>query len=77
MPLVEAYLLFLIYVNDIYNSSDKLQFYLFADDMNLMYADKDLKILESILNAEQLKVYNWLTANKLSLNIKKTYFKRS
>ena len=42
-------LLFLIYVNDIYNSSNKLQFYLFADDTNLMYADKDLKILESIL----------------------------
>ena len=44
-------LLFLIYVNDISNSSNKLQFYLFADDTNLMYADKDLKILESILNA--------------------------
>ena len=67
-------LLFLIYVNDIYNSSNKLQFYLFADDTNLMYADKDLKILESILNAELLKVCNWLTANKLSLNIKKTHF---
>ena len=33
-------LLFLIYVNDIYNSSNKLQFYLFADDTNLLYADK-------------------------------------
>jgi hypothetical protein len=53
-------LLFLIYVNDIYNSSNKLQFYLFSDDTNLIYADKDLKILESILNAELLKVCNWL-----------------
>ena len=36
-------LLFLIYINDIYNSSKKLSFYLFADDTNLLYADKDLK----------------------------------
>ena len=34
---------FLIYINDIYNSSKKLSFYLFADDTNLLYADKDLK----------------------------------
>ena len=67
-------LLFLIYVNDIYKSSDKLQFYLFADDTNLVYADKDLKTLESILNCELLKVYDWLNSNKLSLNRKKTHF---
>ena len=36
-------LLFLIYINDISNSSDKLKFYLFADDTNLLYADKNLK----------------------------------
>ena len=37
-------LLFLIYINDIYNSSEKLSFYLFADDTNLLYADKDRKV---------------------------------
>ena len=31
-------LLFLIYINDIYNASEKLLFYLFADDTNLLYA---------------------------------------
>jgi hypothetical protein len=67
-------LLFLIYINDIYNSSDKLTFSLFADDTNLLYADKNLKILENIVNAELLNIYNWLTANKLSLNIKKSNF---
>jgi len=41
-------LLFLIYINDICNSSKKLSFYLFADDTNLLYADKDLKTLESV-----------------------------
>jgi hypothetical protein len=67
-------LLFLIYINDIYNSSDKLTFSLFADDTNLLYADKNLKTLENIVNAELLNIYNWLTANKLSLNIKKSNF---
>ena len=67
-------LLFLIYVNDIYMSSDKLNFYLFADDTNLLYADKSLKSLESVVNSELIKVYNWLTANKLTLNVKKSNY---
>ena len=58
----------------IYNSSDKLQFYLFVDDMNTVYADKNLKTLESPLNAELLKVCSWLNTNKLFLNIKMTHF---
>ena len=51
-------LLFLIYINDIYNSSKKLSFYLFADDTNLLYAyaDKDLNSLESVANIELQKV---------------------
>ena len=65
---------FLIYINDISSSSDKLMFYLFADNTNLLYADKNLKSLESIFNAKISRVYNWLIANKLSLNIKKSNF---
>ena len=49
-------LLFLIYINDIYNSSEKFSFYLFADDTNLLYADKDLKSPESVVNIELQKV---------------------
>ena len=41
-------LLFLIYINDVYNSSNERYFYLFADDTNLLYADKDLKSQESL-----------------------------
>ena len=63
-------LLFLIYVNDIYMASDKLTFYLFADDTNILYADKNLKSLETIVSCELTKVV-WLIANKVSLNIKK------
>ena len=67
-------LLFLIYINDISNSSDKLRFYLFADDTYLLCADKNLKSLESAVNAEIFRVYNWLIANKFSLNIKNSNF---
>ena len=55
-------------------SSDKLNFYLFADDTNLLYADKSLKSLESVVNSELVKLYNWLTGNKLTLNVKKSNY---
>ena len=38
--------LFLIYINDFHNSSAKFSFYLFADDTNLLHANKNLKSLE-------------------------------
>ena len=39
-------LLFLIYINDIQESSEKLKFFLFADDTNILYADKSLSSRE-------------------------------
>ena len=56
-------LLFLLYINDIQNCSDKLNFYLFADDTNILYADKNLSVLEQTVNTELhklYKLYNWL-----------------
>ena len=67
-------LLFLIYITDIYHSSKKLSFYLFADDRNLLYADKDLKSLESVINIELQKACDLLNANKLAINVKKSNF---
>ena len=43
-------------------------FYVFADDTNLLHSDKDLKGLETVVNEELIKVVDWLDANKLSLN---------
>ena len=60
--------LFLIYINDIYNSSEKLSFYLFSGDTNLLYADKDLKSLESLINIELQKVCYWLNVNTPTIN---------
>ena len=51
-----------------------IKFYLFADDTNLLHADRNLKSLETVFNCELLSVYNWLIANKLSLNIEKCNF---
>ena len=67
-------LLFLIYINDIHNSSSKFFFFLFADDTNLLYWDKNLRTLENIVNKELETVSDWLFANKLSLNIAKSNF---
>ena len=67
-------LLFLIYINDFHNSSAKFSFYLFADDSNLLYADKNLKSLEKTVNNELVRVSDWLNANKLTLNAKKSNF---
>ena len=55
-------------------SSDKLSFYLFADDTNLLYADRDIYSLERVVIAELRKVQEWLVANKLTLNAKKSNF---
>ena len=37
--------LFLLYVSDIHRCLNKFRFYLFADDTNILYADKNLKDL--------------------------------
>ena len=67
-------LLFLLYINDISYSSNQFNFFLFADDTNLLYADKNLRLLELTVNKELTSVCNWLMANKLSLNTKKSNF---
>ena len=66
--------LFLLFINDTQYCSSKLQFFLFADDTNVLYAHKDLKTLELTVNAELHNLYNWLTSNKLALNIKKSNY---
>ena len=51
-------LLFLIYINDFHISSAKFLFYLFADDTNLLYDNKNLKSLEkqSITNWSESRI---------------------
>ena len=68
-------LLFLLYINDISQSSNLLKFFLFADDITVFYSDNPSNTKTSdILNTELEKVSFWLAANKLSLNVKKSNF---
>ena len=58
---------FLLYLNDIANSSKHLSFYLFADKTSIIYANKNLHNLKQIVNSELINVSDWLLANKLTL----------
>ena len=57
-------LLFLLYINDIENSSDILSLVLDADDTNAFHPDKCLQTLANTMQGEMNKVTEWLNANK-------------
>ena len=70
-------LLFLIYVNDINNASSMFKYILYADDTTLIStfcSFCDTISTEHFLNSELDKIYKWLCANRLSLNICKTKY---
>ena len=67
-------LLFLIFINDIVNSSQILKFTLFADDTSLYLKDSSIHNLLQILNIELKKIERWILANRLSLNVSKTVY---
>ena len=56
------------------NISDKLRFFLFADDTNIYYDSEDLIELEKTVNQELRKLTQWLNINRLALNVSKTNF---
>ena len=42
----------------------------FADDTNLLFEHKDIRVLISTVNRESQNINEWFTSNKLSLNVK-------
>ena len=66
-------LLFLIYINDLPQASN-LQVTLYADDAVLMCKDKNPTLLQNKMNKELNSIENWIQANKLTVNYKKTNF---
>ena len=44
----------------------------FADDTNLSYLGNSIKKLNKLVNTDLKHLFNWLNANKISLNVKKT-----
>ena len=67
-------LLFLLYINDLANVSDVIRFILFADDSNIFFHSKNPDDLIDMANTEIPKILEWLSANKLTLNVSKTHF---
>ncbi len=66
-------LLFLIYINDLHNST-VLNVLTFADDTTAYLSHHNLQILFTTVNRELDKMYNWFCTNKLSLNLTKTHY---
>ena len=66
-------LLFLIYINDMVNCSDRLFLTQFADDSTITYSSLDLEQAIRTVEHEFKRVLDWLAANKLIINLTKTH----
>ena len=68
--------LFLIFINDFPNSSNKFHFNLFADDSTLSYKfnSHDAEQVGGVISQELSSVYSWLCSNKIKINANKTKF---
>ena len=67
-------LLFIIYINDLPNVSNKLFPILFADDTTLLIKGSNMHDIIATLNNELNSLNVWLGANTLSINISKTHY---
>ena len=52
----------------------QVQVLFICDDTSILYSNKNLKPLELEVNVELNKLCEWLTANKLTLNAKKSNY---
>ena len=64
-------ILFLIYINDFCKATSYFSTRLIADDTSPTVCGKDLDSLIHHINTELPKIYDWLCANKLTLNLSK------
>ena len=65
-------LLFLIYINDLHKAIQYYKVHHFAGDTNLFYTNKSVKNLNKLVNPDMKQLSNWLSANKIPLNVEKT-----
>ena len=65
-------LLFLKYVNDFCRCVAKGKTIMFADNTNLFFSKSSYEKVFQVANEELKSIDNWLTANKLFLNLNKT-----
>ena len=67
-------LFFIAYMNDIFQASKYLYNILYADDTSILLSGSDLQKLVREMNRELELISEWFKANKLTLNIDKTYY---
>jgi len=67
-------LLFLLYINDIFNATNKGKMCLFADDSNVFVTSSNLTDLFTLANDMLAEIFIWTTSNKLSINFEKTNY---
>ena len=69
-------LLFLLFINDLPNCTDFFKFILFADDSLLTceFSKADIGGFHHLANVNLTFVSNWLSANRIAINIDKTKF---
>ena len=65
-------LLFLIYINELNLAIKFCKVRHFADDTNLLHFSKSVNKLNKYINLDMKNLTDWLNANKISLNVKKT-----
>ena len=66
-------LLFLLYINDMINSSNLLFLSQFADDSTVTFSPHNLEQVRETIEKEFKCVLEWLAANKLIINLSKTH----
>ena len=71
---VLGHVLFLLYMNNMYRSSNQMRFVRFADDTTVFASDSDINHVHATVNRELVVVDNWLKANRLSLNVCETSY---
>ena len=67
-------LLFLVFVNDLNNSTKILDPVLFADDTDLFCSENNIRVLIEIANQELSQINYWFLENKLSINVEKAKY---
>jgi hypothetical protein len=68
-------LLFIIYINDMPNASNAFRFTMYADDTTLLTRlNTNMLNNTNHINAEIVRITDWLSVNKLSLNVSKSKY---
>ena len=64
----------MIYINDLSQVCKSTSPFLFADDSDLFPSGNDPQVIQDTMNVELKNISEWMKANKLSLDIKKTRY---